>query len=218
VPENQKLIVRSAVVPFSGNPRNEMTGDGPIEVYVKQKLIKGSAIEKAAHTFSKYANRKFSVNVCADGQACVLAQESLAPQAKIGRAIQSVLPARQLVNDVVRSGKGSELTAWLIGGGGMSQVHAAATGEHTALVMAAGGMIVKAASTIASAAKAQAAVRQQAFKSTLTWIDETKAAEGAYPYLGQAYKRYKDTLENLSPGALPLDMTQFAQQLSINNR
>jgi hypothetical protein len=214
VPSNQKLVVRTALMPFAGNSRNPITGDGPITVYVKQKLTAGTLLQRLAHPFSKFANRQFEVNVDASGGVSFLAMRSLSPQAKLGRAIGKVLPVKQIANDVVTAKKLSELEGWLAAAGTSAAASPATSGISLIGTGIAG---LKALNVITTAVNEQKAARAQALKQTIGWIHTTRDAEGAYPQLGQSYQRYISELNTASPGAQPVDLKTFAQQLSINN-
>jgi hypothetical protein len=196
---NANVIVRPALIAPSGSPMLPMTGDGPIEVYAKQ--VGGSK-------YSQFSNRKFVVNVCANGEACTLDIENLAPQAKIARAIGDKLPIAAMYTDLVNSGKLTSVLSTLV-----------ATGASAHLTL--GGSLIGGAGwtakEISSAHTAREKNRAKALTATVAWANDTKKSLGEHPSIAQAYHHYESLLRNPDAKARPVSILEFTKQLADNN-
>jgi hypothetical protein len=205
VPHNQDLIVRTALNSFPTNPHAKVT-NGLLTVYVKQKFkegVKGSAF----HSFNRYANRAFLVDVSDNGEVSIVDQWSLAPQARIARWLGKNIPLKKIVSDVMASKKGEEVLGWLT-----ASAAAAKTGGSTGL-MAAGGLLIKAGHSVAMGSRKQSQLRRNALRATTAWIDK-QGKSGSWPSVGQSFQHYKEVLAAPDAGATAGSEYDFAVALA----
>ena len=198
VPRSDQIRVRSAIVPFNGDERNPITGTGPVEIFVRQDPKEGTRRGTIGSFFDKYSNRRFFVNVCGDGKACILAQEYDAPFYKLGRAMR---PIRELAGDAFASKEGV---------GGLIQMGLGAA-IHTALGAAG---IASGIAFIANSVKGRRDARKQALVDTVSWARDQGKSETGFPHITTAYRHYTQRLEDIKAGTTPLDLKRFAEQLS----
>jgi hypothetical protein len=208
VPKSDSLKVRTAIVPFNGDERNPITGTGPIEVFVRQDPKDGS--KRFIHRlFDKYSTRRFYVNVCPNGQACILDMQSDAPLQKLGRKLG---PMRELAGEIVGSKEAVSGILQLASGGLLSQLGSAQNFKQIALIS--GALAANGLRYIYESAKGRNTARRDAIARTVKWAQDEDAAGRGYPHVTGAYRHYKTVLEETKSGTRPVSLKRFAELLN----
>jgi hypothetical protein len=205
VPKNQTLKVRASLVPFVGDQKKPITGDGPVEVYANQYLApEAGPLKRFWHTFNNpYSKRLFTVSVPDDGEASVLSMQSNATKFRFGRFLDRWIPVRNLTRDFLASPKAAEGIATAVATGAIATVSlpiAVGTGVH----------LVR---TISDGLKHERDARTSAMNATATWAKAE--SKKAWPSLGDTYRYYKLHLGDKSPGTRPFSLSRFADQLAV---
>jgi hypothetical protein len=201
IPKGDQIRVRSAIVPFNGDERNPITGRGPVEVFVRQDPKQGTRHGPLGAFFDKFSNRRFYVNVCRNGQSCVLAMESDAPFYKIGRALR---PVGEVAKDVLTSKD-------VLGGVIQMGLGIAASGSMREVAVAAG---TSGLAFVVNAVKGRNDARKRALTDTVTWAREAGNGPTGYPHVTTAYRHYQERLQDIKAGTTSVSLKQFAEQLS----
>ncbi len=202
-----RLDVRAAIVPFNGDPRNPITGEGPVEVYVSdRRLHEGGLVRRLLARMNPYTRQKYLVHVGAGGEAHILDRISLAPHRRLGRFLADKLPLRYLAVDFLRSGKATEGFFTAVG----------ATGAAAVNPWVSGALYMRLAQVLKSGLESQTKLRRQALDDTVAWAKTTHTGSTQWPTLMETYRAYKSRLADLQEGgAQPLALGDFAEQLSI---
>lgn len=202
VRKGDRLSVRAAIVGFGGNPNNPITGEGPVTVYVRQSSVKPAGrSEKVRRKFDRFANRKFTVEVDRDGNAEILAQESLAVQSRLA---DKLVPAKNIALELAQSNRAKEAVAL----GGLGLVAAAVSPEAAVLAQYRAVLLVQAAMVDRNAA------RSKAFDATVTWAQTRGKSKQGYPTLIGTYRHYKQALREIHDRTRPVEVGVFAEQLA----
>lgn len=202
------LKVRPSVVPFNGDPRHPITGSGPIQVHAWLEPRKGAVGPngkplKPQRTISP---RKYLVNVCANGTACLLEEVS---NTKLARLRRGLGPVKELVHDVVSSRQAlSGLSQVALSG---ALVNAADSDGLRGLAI---GGIITGIQFVHGAIKEHNAGRRKALVDTVTWAREEGAKPSGFPHLKTAYRHYVEVLGEARPGTRPVSLKRFAEQLA----
>jgi hypothetical protein len=202
----EKVTIRAGIVPFNGDPRNPITGAGPVEVYVTAKP-KAGFLSRLFAKFNAYGKQKYLVHVGRDGEANVLERISLAPQRRFARFLSTKLPLGTLTIDFLKSDRTSE-GAWTAIG---------ATGSAAFNPWMSGALWMRVAQVVHAGIKSQQDVRKRALDSTVEWARNIRKDEGAFPTLMETYRAYRANVEDQQTGARPLGLCDFAEALSIRN-
>jgi hypothetical protein len=208
VGKGTQVDIRPAIVPFNGDPRNPITGAGPVEVFVEQNDSRPKGfLGRLFARFNPFAKQKYLVNVCKNGNACVLERISLAPQRRFTRFIANHLPIGTLAVDFLKSDKAAEGLWTMLGAGGAAAVSP----------LISGALIMRAFQVVRDGIKSQDDVRRRALDETVKWAHDTFENEKRWPTLMEAYRDYKGAVEEEHSGARPLELGAFAEALSIRN-
>jgi hypothetical protein len=199
------LELRPEQVPFNGNPTNPITGAGPIEVTVWKR-------PQGRHRWmwswmTPFFKTRYLVNVCRHGQACVLDRVSDNPLARLGRFLT---PVREVAGDIVRSKQAL---------GGVFQVAMGAfvTGATGGLAQTVGAAaIVNGVHFVFGALQERKQARRQALEDTATWARKVGKKAEHYPYIADAYRHYRERVEEIDSGTQSASLKKFAEQLSAN--
>lgn len=203
LPRSDYVVVRPAIVPFNGDEHNPITGSGPIEIYVKQSGEGHGAWFRFSNPFYK---RRFYVNVCPNGQACILGMEPDAALYRFGRALG---PLGELALDTVTSKEGLSGTLQLALGTAVASAPSAQSVRELAVAS-----LVSGAAFVVGAVKGRSEARKRALEDTCTWARELATKEQRYPHITAAYRHYKSRLGELKPGTRPVSLKRFAELLS----
>lgn len=204
----EKVTIRAGIVPFNGDPRNPITGAGPVEVFVSAAPKPNLGFfRRFMAKFDPFAKQKYLVHVGTDGEANVLERISLAPQRRFGRFLANKLPIGTLAVDFIRSDRASEGIWTAVGASGSAMVNPWLSGALWMRV----GQVVR------DGIKSQQDVRKRAMDATVAWAHDIAKEEGSYPTLMQSYRAYRAKVEDEQTGARPLELCNFAEALSIRS-
>jgi hypothetical protein len=204
----EKVTIRAGIVPFNGDPRNPITGAGPVEVFVTAKDDPSAGFWKRLKAkLNPYGKQKYLVHVSADGEANVLERISLAPQRRFARFLATKLPIGTLVIDFIKSDKLSAGIGTALGATGSAMVSPALSGA----------MWMWFAHTVREGVKGQQEVRIRAMDATVEWARNVNKDVGSFPTLMETYRSYRFQVESQQTGARPLELCRFAEALSIRN-
>jgi hypothetical protein len=196
--------VRAAIVPFNGDVRNPITGQGPVEVFVTHtppKLTNPWA--RVRNYFSPWSKQKYLVYVGRDGTTEIMERLSLAPQYRFARFLRDKIPLHALVADFYRSNRASEGLFTALGASGALALSPALSGA----------LFMRLLQVVHEGIASQSQVRDRALEDTVAWAKRRR--RGGAPTLMEAYRAYVDRIDHIDPGVRPADLSRFTTALSI---
>jgi hypothetical protein len=206
VARGQKVTIRPAIVQFDGDPRNPITGAGPVEVFVTQEAQPSQSwFRRVLWRFNSKRQEQYLVHVGPTGDAQILERLSLAPQRRFARFLANHVPLTSLFLDFYKSDRASEGLWTAIGAIGVAPVNLGVSGA----------LFLRLAQVVREGVTSENTMRKKALDSTVAWVQKVRRREGAYPTLMATYRAYKGSVEDQQSGARSLSIGEFAEALSI---
>ena len=200
------VTVRAGVVPFNGDARNPITGQGPVEVFVEQHAATGSGLwQNLISRFARASKQRYLVHVGEGGSTGILERVSLAPQYRVARFITDKLQLRGLFADFYRSSRAGEGLWTAIGASGAIPFSPALSGA----------LFMRLAQVVREGIASQSVVRDQAMDDTVAWANAEQQKSRQWPTLMETYRAYTDRIQHLERGVRPVELGVFAAELSI---